>query len=102
MSEKFKELLTILMAYNIPFQFREAKSLSSGAWAFGYAIKNGKEVKIWEIDDIPICEDIILFREPEEVLDVGAIGLSIKSILLYILTREQEENGVDYNDDKRV
>lgn len=98
MSEKFKELLAVLMAYNIPFRFRDRTIFTSGAWVFGYAMKNGKEIRVWEIDDIPDREDVLLWRNPENILDDELTGLSVNSIMLHILAREMEENGVDYSE----
>ena len=96
MSEKFKELLAVLMAYNIPFQFRDRMSVSNNAWVFGYTMKNGKKARIWEIDDMPDREDVLLWRNPEDMFDNALAELSVHSIMLYILAREMEENGVDY------
>lgn len=98
MSEKFKELLAVLMAYNIPFRFRDRTIFTCGAWVFGYAMKNGKEIRVWEIDDIPDREDVLLWRNPENILDDELTGLSVNSIMLHILAREMEENGVDYSE----
>lgn len=102
MSEKFKELLAVLMAYNIPFRFRDRTISTGSAWVFGYTMKNGEEIRVWEIDDIPNREDVLLWRNPENMLDDELAGLSVNSIMLHILAREMEENGVDYNDDRRV
>lgn len=96
MSEKFKKLLAVLMAYNIPFRFRDRTVFTDGAWVFGYTMKNGKETRVWEIDDIPSCEDVLLWHNPEDMLDDALAGLSVNSIMLHILAREKEENGVDY------
>lgn len=98
MSEKFKELLAVLMAYNIPFRFRNKAIHTDGAWVFGYAMKNGKEIRIWEIDDIPSREDVLLWRNPEDIFENELVGLSVNSIMLHILAREMEENGVDYSE----
>lgn len=96
MSEKFKELLAVLMAYNIPFRFQDRTISTGGAWVFGYAIKNGEEIRVWEIDDMPNREDVLLWRNPENMLEDELAGLSVNSIMLHILAREKKENGVDY------
>lgn len=59
-------------------------------------MKNGEEIRVWEIDDIPNREDVLFWRNPENILDDELAGLSVNSIMLHILAREMEENGVDY------
>lgn len=96
MSETFKKLLAKLIAYNVPFRFMVGTKFSPGSWMFGYTVEDGEEVRIWECDDRPNKEDIIFFRDPEDICDDGITGLSADAIMLHILAREMDVNGVDY------
>lgn len=97
MSEVFKEVLAKLLAYGIPFKFMpETRCWVSGWWIYGYTIEDGKVCRVWEVDDRPDKETTIFFLNPESIEDDGITDLSSTTIMLHILAREKEENGVDY------
>lgn len=95
MSEVFKEVLVKLLAYGVPFRFMSGM-FNQNNWAYGYTIKDSKEHRIWEVDDMPNEENIIFFRDPEKIEDVGITDLSSTTIMFHILAREKDVNGVDY------
>ena len=95
MSEVFKEVLVKLLAYGIPFKFMSGM-FHQNNWAYGYTVEDGKEHRIWEVDDMPNKENIIFFRTPESIEDVGIMDLSSTTIMFHILAREKDVNGVDY------
>lgn len=95
MSEVFKEVLVKLLAYDVPFRFMLG-SFNQNYWVYGYTIEDGKEHRIWEVDDIPNRENTIFFRTPESIEDVGIMDLSSTTIMFHILAREKDVNGVDY------
>lgn len=95
MSEVFKEVLAKLLAYDIPFKFMPGM-FNQNNWAYGYTVKDGEEHRIWEVDDIPNKENIIFFRDPEKIEDVGIMDLSSTTTMFHILAREKDVNGVDY------
>lgn len=95
MSEVFKEVLAKLLAYDIPFRFMLGSS-NQNHWAYGYTVEDGKERRIWEVDDMPNRENTIFFRTPESIEDVGIMDLSSTTIMFHILAREKDVNGVDY------
>lgn len=92
MSEVFKEVLAKLLAYGVPFKFIP----ETASWVYGYTVEDGKEHRIWEVDDMPNEENVIFFRDPEKIEDVGITDLSSTTIMFHILAREEDANGVDY------
>lgn len=95
MSEVFKEVLVKLLAYGIPFKFMSGM-FHQNNWVYGYTVEDGKEHRIWEVDDMPNEENIIFFRDPEKIEDAGITDLSSTTIMFHILAREKDVNGVDY------
>lgn len=95
MSEVFKEVLVKLLAYDVPFRFMLGL-FNQNYWTYGYTVKDGEEHRIWEVDDMPNKENIIFFRTPESIEDVGIMDLSSTTIMFHILAREKDVNGVDY------
>lgn len=95
MSEVFKEVLVKLLAYGVPFRFMLG-SFNQNHWAYGYTVEDGEERCIWEVDDMSNEENIIFFRDPEKIENVGITDLSSTTIMFHILAREKDVNGVDY------
>jgi len=97
MTDEFKKLLAMLISYNIPFYF-SPPTIYGGGYVFGYVIKDGEQIRIWEWDDETIYDKTSTFYSDPQYNDKGLDNVRAEVAIHFILDREYTENGVDYSE----
>lgn len=96
MTEEFKKLIAMLLAYKIPFVFQPPNQYGGG-YVYGYKDKDTIFDRIWEYDDATVFDKITTFFDDPQRDDIGTDNVPADIAIGYIFDREYTENGIDYN-----